>query len=191
MTAAATVVLAQEATQNPLLPAVYDIVWSLVIFAIIAGVLGWYAVPRLTKVLDERSERIEGGLRLAEEAKAEAADARERVEAEIAQARRESAAIRERAGEEGKQIVAEAQRKAQAEAERISANAHRQIEADRQAAQISLRSDVGMLATDLASRIVGESLTDQALQSRVIDRFLDDLDGQVAGDRSGAGAREA
>ncbi|MDD9205473.1 F0F1 ATP synthase subunit B, partial [Georgenia sp. 10Sc9-8] len=98
MTAAATLVVAQEATQNPLLPAVYDIVWSLVIFLIIAGVLGWYAVPRLTKVLDERSERIEGGLRLAEEAKAEAADARERVEAEIAQARRESAAIRERAG---------------------------------------------------------------------------------------------
>ena len=60
--------------------------------------------------------------------------------------------------------------------------AQRQIEAERQAAQISLRADVGMLATELAARIVGESVTDQALQSRVIDRFLDNLEAQIEGD---------
>ena len=38
---------------------------------------------------------------------------------------------------------------------------------------------VGTLATELASRIVGESLTDEARQSRMVDRFLDEL--EVAG----------
>ena len=34
---------------------------------------------------------------------------------------------------------------------------------------------MGSLATELASKIVGEALEDQARQSRVVDRFLDDL----------------
>ena len=40
----------------------------------------------------------------------------------------------------------------------------------------SLRAEVGTLATELASRIVGEALADSARQSRVIDRFLDELE---------------
>ena len=54
-----------------------------------------------------------------------------------------------------------------------------QIEAERQQALTALRTEVGNLATELASRIVGESLTDEARQSRMVDRFLDEL--EVAG----------
>jgi F-type H+-transporting ATPase subunit b len=38
---------------------------------------------------------------------------------------------------------------------------------------------VGSLATELASKIVGESLADEARRSRVVDRFLDELDTQT------------
>jgi F-type H+-transporting ATPase subunit b len=68
---------------------------------------------------------------------------------------------------------------AQAEARRITESAQTQIEAERQQALIALRTEVGALATELASRIVGESLTDQVRQSRMVDRFLDELE-QVA-----------
>ncbi|WP_447924935.1 F0F1 ATP synthase subunit B [Georgenia muralis] len=168
-------VLAAE-TQNPLLPATYDIVWSLVAIAIIAFFLVKYAVPRLTAVLDERAAKIEAGLTHAERAEQAAAEAEARIAEELTLARREAAEVRDNAQDEGKAIVAEARSKAQAEADRVTEGAARQIEADRQAAQISLRTDVGMLATELAARIVGESVTDQALQSRVIDRFLDELE---------------
>jgi F-type H+-transporting ATPase subunit b len=40
----------------------------------------------------------------------------------------------------------------------------------------SLRNEVGTLAVELASKIVGEALEDQARQSRIVDRFLDDLE---------------
>jgi F-type H+-transporting ATPase subunit b len=43
-----------------------------------------------------------------------------------------------------------------------------------------LRQDVGRIATDLAGRVVGESLEDSARQSRIIDRFLDELDAKAA-----------
>ncbi len=75
---------------------------------------------------------------------------------------------------------------AQAEARRLTDAANAQIEAERQQALTSLRAEVGALATDLAGRIVGESLSDEARQSRVVDRFLEDLE-----QRGGIGARAA
>jgi F-type H+-transporting ATPase subunit b len=58
----------------------------------------------------------------------------------------------------------------------VTEAAQAQIEAERQQALISLRTEVGTLATQQASRIVGESLADQARQSRMVDRFLSELE---------------
>ena len=79
---------------------------------------------------------------------------------------------------------------AQTEASRIVEHAHTQIEAERQQAVTSLRAEVGSLATSLAGRIVGESLDDEARQSRVVERFLADLETQptVNGTSHGNGA---
>ena len=63
-----------------------------------------------------------------------------------------------------------------AEAQRITENAQKTIEAERAAAAVSLRSEVGSLATALAGKIVGEALTDDARSARVVDRFLADLE---------------
>ena len=60
-------------------------------------------------------------------------------------------------------------------------SAQAQIAADRQQAFASLRAEVGTLAVELASKIVGESLADEARQSRMVDRFLADLDAETAG----------
>ena len=59
-----------------------------------------------------------------------------------------------------RKIVAEAKDAAPAEAARITATAHAQIEAERQTALVSLRSEVGTLALDLAGGVIGESLSD-------------------------------
>jgi F-type H+-transporting ATPase subunit b len=170
------VVAAEEAEVNPLLPETYDIVWSLVIVAIIAVVFIKYALPKFQAVLDERAEKIEGGLQHAEIAQAEAAELRAEYEQQLADARTEAARIKEAARAEGGVIVTELKAKAAAEAARTLETAQRQIEAERQQAAVSLRNDVGALATELASKIVGESLEDTARQSRVVDRFLADLE---------------
>ncbi|MDQ2624329.1 MAG: F0F1 ATP synthase subunit B, partial [Actinomycetota bacterium] len=122
----------------------------------------------------------------AEAAQAEADAAREEYKAQLAEARTEAARIREDARVEGGSIVDELRAKAHADASRIVENAQRQIEAERQQAVVSLRSEVGELATELASRIVGESLADSARQSRVIDRFLDELEASSAQVAAGA-----
>ncbi|QCB94288.1 F0F1 ATP synthase subunit B [Cellulomonas shaoxiangyii] len=163
-----------------LLPAGYDIFWSIVVLVGIAVPFYRYVLPKFQAVLDERTRRIEGGIALAETAQAEAAAALAENQQLLADARAEAARIREEARAEGGQIKAEARAQAQAEAARVVENAQRQIEAERQQASVSLRADVGALATQLASKIVGESLEDEARRSRVVDRFLDDLESSTA-----------
>ncbi len=165
-----------ETTVNPLLPADYDIIWSLVIFVIIIFFFWKYALPKLQALLDERSAAIEGNIEKANEAKAEADAALEEYRKQLADARGEAAKIREQARIDGTKILSELKEQAAAEAARITANAQATIEAERQAALVSLRAEVGSLAIDLASGVIGESLSDDRKSAALVDRFLADLE---------------
>ncbi|HCS61130.1 MAG TPA: F0F1 ATP synthase subunit B [Microbacterium sp.] len=168
--------LAAEEAPNPLIPAWYDIIWSALWFVVILVVVWKVALPRFTKMLDERSAAIEGNIAKADEAQKEAEATLEEYTRQLAEARTEAGEIREAAREDGKRIVAEAKDTASAEASRLTASAHSQIEAERQSALVSLRSEVGTLALDLAGGVIGETLSDDARATAVVDRFLADLD---------------
>jgi len=168
--------LAAEEAANPLIPAWYDIIWSGLWFLIILIVVWKVALPRFTAMLDERSAAIEGNIAKADEAQKQAEAALEEYTRQLTEARTEAGEIREAAREDGKKIVAEAKDNAVAEANRITTAAHTQIEAERQAAFVSLRSEVGTLAIDLAGNVVGETLADDTRATAVVDRFLADLE---------------
>lgn len=161
---------------NPLIPAIYDIIWSSVVFGILLAFFFWKVLPAVKKLLDERAAKIEGGIEKAAQAQAEAGAALEKYNAQLAEARAEAGRIREQAREDGKRILAELKEQAQAEAARITATAKTQIEAERQAAVQSLRAEVGTLAIDLASGVIGQSLSDDAKAQALVDRFLTDLE---------------
>jgi F-type H+-transporting ATPase subunit b len=161
---------------DPLLPETPELVIGAILFVLVFGALYWFLMPRITKIMAERTDAIEGGLARAEKEQEEAQQVLDEYKQQLADARHEAARMREEAREQGAQIIAEMRQQAEAEARRITDSAQAQIESERQQALVSLRAEVGALATELASRIVGESLTDQALQSRMVDRFLDELE---------------
>ncbi|MGV8881241.1 MAG: F0F1 ATP synthase subunit B [Rhodoglobus sp.] len=167
---------AAEESPNPLRPEIYDIIWSAVCFAIILFFFVWKFLPAIKKTLDERAEQIEGGIKKAEIAQAEAAAALDQYTAQLAEGRAEAAKIRDQARLDGTKILAELKEQASVEAARITANAQTQIEAERQSALVSLRSEVGSLAIDLASGVIGQSLTDDKKASALVDQFLSDLE---------------
>jgi F-type H+-transporting ATPase subunit b len=171
--------LAAEQLQNPLVPNLTELIVGFVTFGIIFFALWKVLVPRLNKTLEERTDKIEGGLQRAEEAQAEADATLVKYREQLAEARHEAARLREEAREQGAQIIAEMREQANVEGRRLVDAAHAQIEADRQQALQSLKTEVGALAVDLASRVVGESLTDEARQRRIVERFLDELDQQA------------
>jgi F-type H+-transporting ATPase subunit b len=166
----------EEAPKNPLLPEWYDIIWSGVCFLVILFVFWRVVLPRMQKLLDERAAAIEGNIAKADEAQRQAEAALEEYTAQLSEARKEAGEIREAAREDGKKIVAEAKDAASAESARITAQAHTQIEAERQTALVSLRSEVGTLALDLAGGVIGEKLNDDTTAQGVVDRFLADLE---------------
>jgi F-type H+-transporting ATPase subunit b len=170
----------EEASPSPVIPEPYDIVGSLICFVIILVFFWRYVLPRVQKLLDERAEAIEGNIAKADEAQRKAEAALEEYTAQLAGARTEAGRIRESARDDGKRIVAEAKEQASGEAARITASAQAQIEAERQSALVSLRSEVGTLAIDLASGVIGESLSDDAKATAVVDRFLADLEASEA-----------
>jgi F-type H+-transporting ATPase subunit b len=175
------------ASAYPIIPHPGELIFGIIAIAILYWVFAKYVVPRLEAIFAERTAAIEGGIAKAEIAQREANDAKQQLEAELAQARNEAARIREEARAEAAQIGAELRARAQEDAARITAAAQQQLQAERQQTLVQLRSEVGRLAVDLASRIVQESLADDDRQRRVVDRFLAELESQ---DGAGDGAAD-
>jgi F-type H+-transporting ATPase subunit b len=172
--------LLSEEAYNPLRVPVDELIIGTLAFLIVFGLLAKFVFPRVAKLLDERTDSIEGGIKRADELQEEARRTLDEYRAQLSQARHEAAQIRERAREEGAAIIADLREQAQAEAQRVTASARQQIEADRKRAVVQLRAEIGTLATDLAGRIIGEALTDDERQRRVIDRFLAELEADSA-----------
>jgi F-type H+-transporting ATPase subunit b len=161
---------------NPLVPHTSEIIVGAIAFTLLYLVLRSKVVPMFEKAFAARTEAIQGGMEKAEKAQRDAQVALEQYTAQLSDARGEAQKIREEARVQGAAIIEDLRGKAQEEAARITAAATASIEAERQQAITSLRNEVGSLATELASKIVGEALDDQVRQSRIVDRFLDDLE---------------
>ena len=183
-------ILAATEGENPLLPPIGDIIIGLIAFALVVFVFIKLVGPRFEQVFQARREAIEGGIERAEAMQAEAAAALEQYRAQLAEARTEAAQIRDQARAEGQQILEELRAQAQEESARITARGEEQLTASRQQVINELRGQIGALAVDLAGRVVGESLADEARRRGTVDRFLDELEAMAASSPDGrAGAR--
>ena len=161
---------------NPLIPHTAELVVGAIAFTLLFLVLRKAVVPMFEKAFTARTEAIEGGIERAEKAQLEAQRALVQYNEQLSSAQGEASKLREEARVQGATILEELRTKAQEEAARITATAHASIEAERQQAITSLRNEVGALAVELASKIVGEALDDQARQSRIVERFIEDLE---------------
>jgi F-type H+-transporting ATPase subunit b len=153
-----------------------EIIASVVFALLLTVIISRFVVPRFEATYAERTAAIQGGLEKAEKAQEAAEAALQEYQAQLADARTEAARIREDAKTQGAQILAEMREQAQAESTRIKATAEAQLVAERTQVMTQLRSEIGGLAVTLASRIVGESLADDARARRTVDRFLADLE---------------
>jgi F-type H+-transporting ATPase subunit b len=187
-------VLATEEEPNPIIPHVPEMIVGTIAFLLLLWLLQRFALPRFEQAFQARTEAIEGGLRRAEEAQAEAQRVLEQYRAQLAEARTEAAQIREAARADAQRITDELRAEAQAEQARILQRGEEQLAAQRQQVVRELRTEIGTLAVQLAGRIIGDSLADDAGRQRTVDRFLDEIEGMSApatvggGDAAPAGA---
>jgi len=171
----AAVALAAEA--EPAVPASglqINLFWIIVAaanFLILFVILAVFAFGPLRRILDERRERIEQGLKDADQARRDRESAEAERLATLAEARKESNDILTRA-----QKVAQESRDTdiaatKAELERMRERAAADIEAEKKRAIAEIRGEVADLALRAASKVVGETMTDDR-QRRLVDQFL-------------------
>jgi F-type H+-transporting ATPase subunit b len=171
-----------------LFPAVYDLIWGGLSFAIVLVLFWKFVLPRLKKVMEERAELIEGGIARAETVQAEAEKARDEYRAALVQAREEAAAIRAQAQSDRSAIVEEARTEARNAAAAVTAQAEAALAAERDQVSAQLTQQVGEAAIALATKIVGQNLADQANVRATVDDFLATLEAQAQQQDRGANA---
>jgi F-type H+-transporting ATPase subunit b len=177
--------LAEAAEEhNPILPIWQELLVGTVAFALLVFVLGKFAWPRMEQMFQARVDAIEGGIKRAEERQAEANALFEQYQEQLANARSEAARIRDDARADAEGIKADVLARAREESDRVIAAGREALRAERETIVRELRSEVGTLAVDLASKIVGESLADEARQRGTVERFLADLDAAPSGGRA-------
>src|SRR3954463_3872275 len=170
------VVLAAETEHNPIKPIWQEVLLGVIAFAILCWVLMKFVFPMMEKTFAARVDAIEGGIKRAETAQAEANQLLEQYRAQLAEARTEAARIRDEARADAEGIRQDVLAKAREESDRIIAARREQLTAQRESIVRDLRSEVGELAVDLAGRIVGESLADEARSRGTVERFIAELD---------------
>jgi F-type H+-transporting ATPase subunit b len=166
---------AAEETHNPIIPDWREIILGAIAFAIILVVLAKFVFPRMEQTFQARVDAIEGGIKRAEAAQAEANELLEQYRTQLAEARTEAARIRDEARADAEGIRQDVLAKAREESDRIIAAGNEQLGAQRESIVRELRAEVGTLAVDLASRIVGEALADEARSRGTVERFIDEL----------------
>jgi F-type H+-transporting ATPase subunit b len=152
---------------------------ELIAFVIILVILRRYVVPPIQKALVDRQEIIRKQMEDADATKKQLADAQAEYKKAMTEAASRAAQVREEARADAAAIREEMLAKAREEADRIVAAGREHLIAERQTIVRELRSDIGSLAVDLASRIVGESLADEARQRGTVERFLAEMDARV------------
>jgi len=166
---------AAETEHNPIIPLWQEVVLGIIAFGILCFVLMKFVFPMMEKTFAARVDAIEGGIKRAEAAQAEANQLLEQYKAQLAEARTEAARIRDEARADAEGIRQDVLAKAREESERIIAAGNEQLAAQRESIVRELRSEVGTLAVDLASKIVGEALADEARSRGTVERFIDEL----------------
>jgi F-type H+-transporting ATPase subunit b len=173
--------LAQEAAepeQNPILPASNELIWGTIAFLILLFLMYRTVFPSINKAFQDRRANIEGKLEQAEKERDEAEQLLEQYRRRLRDAEDETQRILDEARSNAERVRRDLLAKAETDAGRELDRARQAIRAERDQAIRQLRNEVGTLAVELATRVVGDSL-DRERQLRLVDQYIDELGNQA------------
>ncbi|MDR3152609.1 MAG: F0F1 ATP synthase subunit B [Bifidobacteriaceae bacterium] len=158
------------------LPKLPELFWSLLVIIILAILFYKYVLPHLNKTLDKRGEKIEGQIRDATAMNQAAQTAKAEYEKRLSLAGSETRVLKQTAKKDADFIINEAKAKAAENTSKALEAAQKTIQANKMAAFVALKKDIGVLASDFASQIVQEKVKPNYEQLKSIDLFLDNLE---------------
>jgi len=147
------------------------LVAQLVNFTILLVVLRAVAWGPLTKMLDERRERIAESLSAADQAKASVAESERQGQEQVEAARRDAQGLIVQSQEIASRIQADARAQSQADAEATMVRARAEIQLERDTAIADLRREFADMTIAAAEKVIKSSL-DRTAHRKLIDDAL-------------------
>lgn len=154
-----------------LMPNMAEFIPACVAFIIIFVILSKFAWPTILKMMEDREAKIQGDLDAAEQAKTQAEANAKAYEERIAAAEHEAAEIVAQAKRDAEEERARILAKAQKDAAATIAKARDAVESERKKALVQLSGSVVDLSVEIASKIVGDDLTDDQ-HRKLAERYL-------------------
>ena len=135
------------------------LIFQAIAFGLLVFVLGKWIYPVFMKVVDERQEKIEASLQAAEQAEKQADAAQGAVSDFMKEARKEANDIVATAKLEAIAAAEAADAKSKAQAERIVAEAHEQMNKDIAAAKKALHNETLSLVALATEKVIGATVS--------------------------------
>ena len=157
-------------------PAIGLVFWSILIFGLFFFLLTKFAWKPILSAVKARDEMIKGSLASAAKAREEMLKLQSDNEAILKKAREEREVILKEARDVRDKLIGEAKGKATLEAEKIVEKAKAGIENEKNKALSEIHEQVASLSIDIASKILGQKLSKTNEQSKLIDKYLKDID---------------
>jgi F-type H+-transporting ATPase subunit b len=154
----------------------FHIDWKLIIaqavnFAIVLFVLWKFAYKPILKTLNDRSKKIEKGIKDAENAGKKLAQTEEKEKEVLGNARKEAQVILAKAEDSAKKNQEEMENIAKSQSDKIIASAKAQIEEEKQKMLKEVKSEIGDLVISATEKIIGEKL-DKNKDKELIEKAI-------------------
>jgi F-type H+-transporting ATPase subunit b len=149
--------------------------WTALIFTTLFLVLRKLAWKPILSALKDREEGIANALAAAEQARADVAKLQTEYEQQKRAANEERTKILSEAREAQARTIAEARSKADAEAQKLLENARQQIESEKNAALAEIKAVAGMMAIEVAEKLLRKQLENRSEQEALAKRLIDEI----------------
>ena len=160
---------------SPIKPDFGLLLWSSVIFILFWVLMGKMAFGPIKEALKKRESDIQDALDEAKNARDEMSNLKAENEQILIQAREERSKILKEAKEIKDTVIKEAKDKAKEEAQKIVTNAKNEIENQKTAALIDLKNQSGMMALEIAEKIIKKQLSGDSEQEKFANSLIDDI----------------
>lgn len=144
-------------------------------FGVVFFLLAKFGFPVIVKAINERKEFIEMSLLSAKQANEKLASIQAEGEQLLADAKAQQKEIIAGAMQEKQQILNAAQEEARTSAQQMVDDARQSIRAEKEKALNEVRKEVASLALDIAEKVIGERMKDEAAQKRAIEQMIEKL----------------
>ena len=149
--------------------------WMVLSFGVVFFLLAKFGFPVIVKAINERKEFIEMSLLSAKQANERLVSIQAEGEKLLAEAKAQQKEIIAGAIQEKQQILLAARDEAQTSADRMIEDARKSIQKEKERALQDVRNEVANLALDIAEKVIGERMKDEAMQRKTIEKLIDGL----------------